>query len=61
MLSRGKAQVAHPISDLKRLEYGEIKLGDIGIGEWRYSAKNENDYCREIVKTWQSEGAKWDP
>lgn len=41
-------RIGHPVIKLKRVAIGEIKLGDLKTGEWRYLSKNEIKYLKSI-------------
>jgi 16S rRNA U516 pseudouridylate synthase RsuA-like enzyme len=47
------------IKDLKRIKYGNIEMGDLSIGSWRYLDKNELNYCKGIIREWDKDGAGW--
>ncbi|WP_446899650.1 pseudouridine synthase [Clostridium sp. LBM24168] len=37
-------KIGHPVISLKRTEIGDLKLGNLKSGEWRYLSKNEIDH-----------------
>ncbi|MCH3963823.1 MAG: rRNA pseudouridine synthase [Clostridium sp.] len=37
-------EIGHPVITLKRTEIGNLKLGTLKAGEWRYLSKNEIDH-----------------
>jgi 23S rRNA pseudouridine2605 synthase len=41
-------KIGHPVIKLKRVAIGEIKLGDLKTGEWRYLSKNEIKYLKSM-------------
>jgi len=50
----------HYETDLKRIQYGKVNLGDLPIGKWRYLTKEELTYCQEQIQCWQDSGPSWD-
>ncbi len=40
--------VGHPVIKLKRVAIGDIKLGDLQIGSWRYLTDKEVEYLKKI-------------
>lgn len=40
--------IGHEVADLKRISIGEIKLGGLREGEWRYLTEDEMDYLSRI-------------
>jgi 16S rRNA U516 pseudouridylate synthase RsuA-like enzyme len=44
---------------LKRIEYGNIAIGELPMGSWRYVNEEELNYCKSIIKTWDDNGAGW--
>jgi 16S rRNA U516 pseudouridylate synthase RsuA-like enzyme len=48
------------MTDLKRIKYGQVNLGDLPVGKWRYLTKEESKYCQEQIKYWREKGPSWD-
>lgn len=46
------AAIGHPIIELKRVAMGNITLGDLKPGEWRYLTKDEITYLKGDKKLW---------
>ena len=46
--------------DLKRIKYGDMELGQLAPGKWRYLKKDELDFCGRVVSQWEDDGAGWD-
>ncbi len=40
--------INHPVKKLKRISIGEIELGGLDIGNWRYLNKEEIDYLKSL-------------
>lgn len=40
--------INHPVKKLKRISIGEIELGDLAIGSWRYLNEVELDYLNKL-------------
>lgn len=40
--------IKHPVLKLKRVQIGDIKLGDLPKGEWRFLNDNELNYLRKL-------------
>jgi 23S rRNA pseudouridine2605 synthase len=40
--------IKHPVLKLKRVQIGDIKLGDLPKGEWRFLNDNELNYLRNL-------------
>ncbi|SNR88505.1 ribosomal large subunit pseudouridine synthase B [Anaerovirgula multivorans] len=40
--------VGHPVMALKRIAMGNISLGEVPIGKWRYLTENEIKYLKEL-------------
>lgn len=40
--------IGHPVLQLKRVSVGNITLGDLKTGEWRYLEPQEIDYLKEL-------------
>jgi len=48
------------VLDLQRIKYGNIDLGDVSIGSWRFVNCEEATYCQKVVSSWVQHGAGWD-
>lgn len=40
------SKIGHPVIELKRVEVGKIKLGDLKEGDWRHLTSSEVDYLK---------------
>lgn len=40
--------IGHPVIKLKRIKIGEIEVGDLKEGEWRYLSEGEIEYLKSI-------------
>ncbi|MBC8590552.1 pseudouridine synthase [Wansuia hejianensis] len=40
--------INHPVKKLKRVSIGEIELGGLNVGEWRYLDDNEINYLKNL-------------
>ncbi|HEY8361400.1 MAG TPA: pseudouridine synthase [Tissierellaceae bacterium] len=40
--------INHPVKKLKRIEIGELKLGELGVGKWRYLNDDEIEYLKSL-------------
>lgn len=40
------SKIGHPVINLKRIQIGQIKLGDLLEGHWRFLSKEEIDYLK---------------
>lgn len=40
--------INHPIKKLKRIAIGELELGELGIGQWRYLNDEEIEYLKNL-------------
>lgn len=43
------AKIGHDVMKLRRIEIGEIKLGNLKPGEWRYLEKKELYYIKKVL------------
>jgi len=40
--------IRHPVIELKRIGIGDLRLGDLQLGEWRYLTEKEIRYLKEL-------------
>lgn len=40
--------IGHPVTELKRLSIGELQLGDLPLGKWRYLLNKELEYLKNL-------------
>jgi len=40
--------IGHPVMELKRVAIGDVRLGNLEVGKWRYLTKEEIDYLKEV-------------
>ena len=40
--------IGHPIIELKRVAIGDIRLGNLEVGKWRYLTEKEIDYLKKL-------------
>jgi pseudouridine synthase len=40
--------IGHPVIELKRVAIGDVRLGNLEIGKWRYLTKKEIDYLKNV-------------
>ena len=40
--------IGHPVKRLKRVSIGEIKLGDLKVGEWRELTERELKFLKQL-------------
>jgi 16S rRNA U516 pseudouridylate synthase RsuA-like enzyme len=52
MVRRLFASIGYYVVDLQRIQYGNIKLGPLERGRWRYPNKEELRYCCDLVEHW---------
>lgn len=49
------------VLDLKRNQYGEIKLNNLEVGTWQFvKRQNEVTWCKRVMEQWHEEGKSWD-
>lgn len=42
--------IGHPIENLKRVGFGELTLGDLESGQWRYLTHSERNWIQKVSK-----------
>jgi 16S rRNA U516 pseudouridylate synthase RsuA-like enzyme len=55
MVRRLFASIGYYVVDLQRIQYGNIKLGPLERGRWRYPNEEELRYCYDLVKHWDDD------
>ncbi len=40
--------IGHPVTELKRMSIGELQLGDLPLGKWRYLLNKELQYLKNL-------------
>lgn len=40
--------IGHPVLELKRIKIGEINIGNLEVGNWRYFSKHEVEYIKQL-------------
>ena len=40
--------IRHPVIELKRIGIGDLRLGDLELGQWRYLTEKEIRYLKEL-------------
>lgn len=41
-------EINHPVKKLKRVAIGELELGDLALGQWRYLTNDEIEYLKNL-------------
>ena len=40
--------INHPVKKLKRIAIGDLELGELGLGQWRYLEDEEIEYLKKL-------------
>ena len=46
--------------DSQRISYGDVRLGQVSKGKWRFVTEEELSYCQRMISTWTKNGSGWD-
>src|SRR5690606_32472933 len=41
--------INHPVKKLKRIAIGDLELGELGLGQWRYLEDEEIEYLKKLL------------
>ena len=47
------------VMNLKRVRYGGVEIGDLGVGRWRQLTEQEIEFCKQCVKGFEEGGKEW--